>query len=177
MLETIGQASSVLVTVQIAKLVYGWGKYWYTKKSTAEKLIEIAERIVVLDEKIHDAPGDLDVNDALEEVDLQVTAGKVRRRVRHHGLFRNYLVMSARAKFGCPGRTGANVLVVRKFLYDLCVEHGVLARHIVENLDFAVEVVFMPSTADLLAKAVRHTKRYEERTRVRDELGGLPSMP
>jgi hypothetical protein len=146
-------------------------KWWSKEPSKAEKYIKAAADHIALMEKIDDVSCNFGVDDYFEDAKSEF------KKVRHHGLFKNYLVSCGRAKFGSPIRNNANLLVVRKFLYDVCKEHGVLPRHIQANLDFAVELVFMPSKDELLARAVRHTEIYQERIAVRDELGGLPAMP
>lgn len=175
-MEQVYMGSSVILAAQLVKTGYVWGKYWWTRKSDAVKYIELAQEHCLLDEKISVTSDTLMIEDCIESVDIVVTENP-RKRVKHHGLFRNFLVVSGRAKFGCPVRSGANLLVVRKFLYDVCTEHGVLARHIAQNLDFAVELVFVPTSADLLARAVRHTKVAKKRIETRNELGGLPTLP
>lgn len=146
-------------------------KWWNKGPSAAQMYILEAER------QINDMEMNDDMGAELTDDDYFVDAKAEFKKVKHHGLFRNYLVSCGRAKFGSPSRTNANLLVVRKFLYDCCKEHGVLPRHIQTNLDFAVEMIFMPSREELLARAVRHTKVYQERTRIRDELGGIPTLP
>lgn len=100
---------------------------------------------------------------------------KKRKYIRHNGLFKSYLVQQAKAKFGTPSRTSANVMCVRKYLYDECLRHGVVARHIAQNLDFAVEATFMPTDAELMAMAVRKTKMFQDRVEVRRALSGEPT--
>ncbi len=107
--------------------------------------------------------------DEYEELEQTVRRKPVRR---HGGVFRNYLVQEGKAKFGTPTRSSANTLVVRKYLYDKCREHGVLARHINENLDFAVEMVFVPSENELIAAAVRHTESTKLRCSTYEALVG-----
>jgi hypothetical protein len=62
-------------------------------------------------------------------------------------------------------------MCVRKFLYDACVSHGVLARHINENLDFAVEMVFIPTKSDMIRMAMRKTAAVSDCTKVAALLG------
>jgi len=93
-----------------------------------------------------------------DAIDTAVTTAVTKRRiVRAKAPFRAYLVRCGKAKFGSLKRTTANIMCVRKYLYDLCVEHGVLARHISENLDFATTLVFVPMRDDLRAHAIMKT--------------------
>ena len=64
------------------------------------------------------------------------------------------------------------MLVVRKYLYDICVKHGLIARHIAQHLDISTEMVFMPSREEIIALAVSHTKQSKERNKLKSELGG-----
>jgi hypothetical protein len=72
-------------------------------------------------------------------------------------------------------RTNANYLCVRKYLYDQCVEHGVLARHIAFNVDFAAEMVFVPAAWELRQAAVQGDKLVKHRCAVEGALGGCHS--
>lgn len=121
---------------------------------------------------------EVDGTSLVEEEDVFedcVDSGKKRTYVRHKALFKSYLVQQAKAKFGTPTRSAANMMCVRKYLYDECVKHGVVSRHIAQNLDFAVEATFMPTDAELLALAVRRTKLFQDRVDVRAALGGGPT--
>lgn len=59
-----------------------------------------------------------------------------------------------KARFGPLRYSEANRLVVRKYLYDICVQKKMRARHIAEHLDLAVQVVLVPSKSELVAAAV-----------------------
>lgn len=168
--------STAAVVVVAGQVAFKWIKYWYTKKTVAEKYIELANDELKLIERCddyHRIP--VDIDEVIEDIDIEPREKK-RTKVKHRGLFRSFLVQTGKAKFGTPVRTAANKLCVRKFLYDQCIASGLLARHIVENLDFAVEAVFVPSRVELLAKAVSKTTIAERRREVSQELGGpLPS--
>jgi len=102
-----------------------------------------------------DDVADIVSNNAIDSVD---TVGKVKRRVRCKAPFRAYLVKIGKAKFGRLKRNEANRMCVRKYLYDNCIEHGVLARHIMDNVDIATEMVFIPSASELKRLAVKKTQ-------------------
>lgn len=95
---------------------------------------------------------------AIDSVDNKVT--NIKRKVSKHqkAPFRGYLVRIGKAKFGLLQRNEANRMCVRKYLYDACIEHGVLARHIGENIDFACELVFVPTKDDLTRFAISKSK-------------------
>jgi len=117
---------------------------------------------------------DKESNAALDVVDNSIiTRRSVKRRCK--APFRAYLVKTGKAKFGLLKRNQANYMCVRKFLYDLCVQHGVLARHINDNLDFATELVFVPMKSDLQRLAIKKTNRTKELGAVADILGRDPS--
>lgn len=163
--------AAVALTAVIGKLSYGWVKHWWTKKSLAEKYISAAMEqqceIETVGEE-HNLDADLE---------LSVDGPPAKRVVRHRGVFRNFLVRSGQAKFGCPARNEANRLVVRKYLHDLCVEHGLLARHIADHVDIATELVFIPSRQQLTAAAIRHTELSKLRHGVMTDLRGqLPTV-
>jgi hypothetical protein len=99
-----------------------------------------------------------------------------RRRVRRKAPFRSYLLSCAKAKFGCPTDNTANRLCVRKYLVDLCHNHGVIARHTAENVDIVAEMVFVPTRAELVAAAARRTS-YTSKQSVLGSLLGLKKGP
>ncbi len=168
--------SDIAVAIIVGKVGYGYVVNWWKRRNLHKKYIKVAEDDLNLTERITNNDNDdhIDIEDVLATVDIEERT-PVRRRVRHRGLFRSYLIQVGKAKFGTPTRTAANTMCVRKFLYDECVSHGVLARHIVDNLDFAVEAVYVPSRSELLAKAVRHTKLAEIRSAVGKKLDGPTS--
>ncbi len=149
----------LIITAALGLLIFkmikqGWN-WWFTKD--------------VVGNYIREAEQELDhVEQSEEEVEL--VNGKIPRRKR--GSFRNFLVMQGKAKFGTPKLTEANRMCVRKYLYDICKEHHVLPRHIVDNLDFAVEMVMIPSEPELKALALRKSVQSKTRSLVRKALVG-----
>lgn len=154
--------SNIVLAGVALKLGYSWVKRWWAKDDLKQRYVRVAAEEVHAIELTLAQPELLTMDDATEVVDIAPTA-ESKRRVRHRGLFRSYLVQQGKAKFGTPARTKANELVVRKYLYDECRACGLLPRHITMNLDFALEVIFMPSRDEILAKAVRHTQLYQAR--------------
>lgn len=113
---------------------------------------------------------DIVSNDTLDVMDTSVAIKrKVKRRCK--APFRAYLVKIGKARFGLLKRNEANRMCVRKFLYDACVVKGVLARHIIENIDFATEMVFIPMAYELTEMAVQHTTAGKDRNAVATILG------
>jgi hypothetical protein len=151
--------SSAALAVTAAVVGYKWVKHYIGIRT--ERLVTT----LIAEHQLKAATTDTEVS-----VD-DSTIGDNRKVVKKRGLFRNYLVQEGKAKFGCPKRTEANRLVIRKYLYDRCVDHGVLPRHIAMNLDFAVETVFVPTDDDIVARAVPHTYVAKRKTALRDYFG------
>jgi hypothetical protein len=132
---------------------------WFGKRSA---LINRAQNMVVkvFDELNHGV--DLEVDDVtvvvpstvMDSADIKAA---VKRRVKTKAPFRSWLIKVGKAKFGLVSRTEANRMCIRKYLYDQCIDHGVLARHIWENVDFATEMVFVPTEVEMLTAALSHT--------------------
>jgi len=173
---------TVAIGVGIVKVGIALFKHFNRHRIHAEKIITAVDQEIkdVVDYVNTDLVLDLDdVTDkessaALDTVDVTiVTRRSVKRRCK--APFRAYLVKTGKAKFGLLKRTQANYMCVRKFLYDQCVQHGVLARHINDNLDFATELVFVPMKSDLQRLAIKKTYRTKELGAVADLLGRDPS--
>lgn len=60
---------------------------------------------------------------------------------------------------------------ISMFLYDECVSHGLKARHICQNLDFALEMIFVPTDDELVALSVRFTENTKRMTEIKSQLG------
>jgi hypothetical protein len=164
---TTTSAPALAVTVGV--LCYKWYKHWRSHKTLAERFVCTATQVQSTVDTVSDSQKDqLDTK-------LKDPECSSKTKTRHHGVFRNYLVASGQAKFGVPKRNEANRLTVRKYLYDLCKEHGLLARHIVEHLDIATELVFIPTRPQLIAAAVRSTDKSMERLEVYRQLVGSTS--
>jgi hypothetical protein len=137
-------------------------------KTLKDRYIEAASALQNEQEVIETAES----YDDTTAVETDLFEFEAKKAVRHKGRFRNFLVTQGRAKFGCPRRCEANRLVVRKHLHDVCVEHGLIARHINDHLDFATEMVFIPTKNQLLAQALSHTELSRLRAEVLRDLGG-----
>ncbi len=163
----LGDLALIIIGCKIAHYVW---TCWRRKESATEKYIRKAEAVVTLAAITEDL--ELELEDVLEEELEPAPVPGVKRAKRvKHGLFRSYLVQQGKAKFGTPKRSTANVLVVRKYLADVCFEAGLLTRHTLQHLDIATALVFVPSKAELTALAIAHTVVSRERSLVRDELG------
>ena len=60
-------------------------------------------------------------------------------------------------------RTRSNELVVRKYMYDYCKDHGVLARHIASNLELALGLFFIPTKEEVVGLAIARTQIAQRR--------------
>jgi hypothetical protein len=164
-----------VAAVSAGVFVYRWWSHWR----------EIRELVAKADAEVREVMSsddgeDLAINHFLDVASEQLEYSKTeapKRRVRRHcrGLFRKYLIRQIKAKFGTVADTAANRLVLRKYGYDICREHGVIARHIVENLDFAVEAALIPSDRDLVNRAMKHSEERARRKTLLDRLGGNPA--
>jgi hypothetical protein len=170
-MEYSPSASNLILGSIVLKVGYSLVSKWLTKKTTRELYIEKATKSFNEVELIDSA---LEIDDVAENISL---SDKKIRVVKKRGLFRSYLVQVGKAKFGSPHRNAANILCVRKFLYDECEGHGLMKRHIAANLDFAVEMIFVPSRSELEALAVHHTRVSVHRDVARDSLGGPNTLP
>lgn len=164
-MEFTGHYTAVALAAVTGKLVYNSARFWWNKKSLQQIYVAKAAEEQLTYEI--NAPTD----DTTEVVEL-LNKKAVGRAVKHKGSFRNYLVQTGKAKFGCPTRNEANRLVVRKFIYDLCADHGLIARHINDHIDIATELVFIPSRDQLIALAMAHTELSKVRLGVSHDLGG-----
>jgi len=175
-LSPVAQSAIILSgTVQVGYVFY---KYLTRYKRQAAKYISIAET-EVRDVSSHvETDFTLEIDDVTDVVssntlDVMDSSVAVKRKVKRRckAPFRAYLVKIGKARFGLLNRNEANKMCVRKFLYDACVVHGVLARHIIENIDFATEMVFIPMAYELTEMAIHSTKMSKERDAVATILG------
>jgi len=69
------------------------------------------------------------------------------------------LVNIGKAKFGLMTLRVANRNIVRKFLYEECVKHGLRPSHISRILDLATNLVFIPSKFEVESVEVLASQR------------------
>jgi hypothetical protein len=72
------------------------------------------------------------------------------------------LVARAKAKFHLDTYSKANYLVCRKFLYDEMVLAGMRPTHIAKMLNLCVEMCFIPSRAERLARDIGNSRYARE---------------
>jgi hypothetical protein len=156
--------SQVALGVVATKLVYCSVKNWWSKKTLKQVYIDAATAVQV--------SANSDMRDETDYVLEEAPRDHMQVSRKHRGLFRNFLVRMGKAKFGCPKRSEANRMVVRKYLYDLCVERKLIARHINEHLDIAMALVFIPSKEELISEAMSQTGRSKILLQAREALGG-----
>jgi len=164
-------------TAVIGYTLYNIGRLTYARCfGRRAALITQAERMVqkIVDELDNGAEYEIDdvtavvAPNTMDAVDIKTS---VKRRVKAKAPFRSWLVKVGKAKFGLPSRTEANRMCVRKYLYDQCIDHGVLARHIWENVDFATEIVFLPTSTEMVTAALQHSKIVKNNKRMYASFG------
>jgi hypothetical protein len=166
---------SAFIVFGIGKIAYSHYKKWMAPTWAAQKIIREADSIArVVMEEVNNGI-DFELHHVTEVVSSQtmdvIENNTVKRRVRSKAPFRAYLVKAGKAKFGLVKYTPANKMCVRKYLYDLCVSHGVLARHIGENVDLACELVFIPTASELQAMAMQESAYGKYKNQVKSRLG------
>jgi hypothetical protein len=147
---------------------------WFSAKA---RIIKKAAKVVeTLKDEMKNG-FDLEIDDVTDVVNVNTidsidVGSKIKRKPRAKAPFRSWLVKIGKAKFGTPKRTEGNRLCVRKYMYDHCVEHGVIARHIWENVDIATEMVFVPTKYEMECAAVQHVQGVKDAQRIYKALGG-----
>jgi hypothetical protein len=147
--------------------------YYYLHRPQRDELADYIEQAEDIVDAI-DTADDVDVVDqCLDSVVVGGDALPV-KRLRSKALYSKYVVNLAKNRFGSMARNQANMSIVRKFVLDEMVEHGVIARHIRKTIDAIVELVFVHSEDELVALAIRHTEKVKKRARVARALAGPP---
>lgn len=152
---------TAIVVYEIGRVGYALYKWMNSEWYKAQAVIRVADVEVksVMDEVERGI--DFEVHSVAEAISAQtmdvIENNTTKRRVRARAPFRAFLIKAGKAKFGLPNVTDANRLCIRKYLYDLCLAHGVIARHIAENVDFATEMVFIPTSWELQSAATHKT--------------------
>jgi hypothetical protein len=164
-------AANVALVGVTSHFVYSYIKKWWLGNRITKRYIAMAAEMQAVTERC-DCP--LDLNEATYVEILDIKKPEKESRRPKHGYFGSYLVQQGKAKFGTPARSNANRMVVRKYLYDICTDAGLKARHIIDHLDIATELVFVPSRVEIVAMAVQHTKQTKSRVKTATELGRAP---
>ncbi len=123
--------------------------YWWYNKTPRNIVPQHVETLVSEVLRIAESE-DITVKDAVEHAR---GAGRLPRVT-----FTASLVNEARAHFGSLRMIESNRLMVRKFMRDKCVDHGVRVSHIAQHLDSAVAIFFIPTESDILCKQVRQSQ-------------------
>jgi hypothetical protein len=166
---------SAFVVYEIGKIGYHLYKRYHADWYKAQKIVAAADVEIksVMDEVENGI--DLEVQHIADAISSQtmdvIENNTTKRRVRAKAPFRAFLVKAGKAKFGLPNVTDGNRMCIRKYLYDICVSHGVIARHIAENVDFATEMVFIPTAWEMRNAAMSDTKTVRTKARVMKHLG------
>lgn len=100
----------------------------------------------------YSSPVRLDMNAHNDKGRIEYDAS--RREVAAHYVitdkkrYMTVLIQTTKARFGCPERTQANLLAVRKFMLDQMIRHKVRPTHQAQVLPLAVELVFVQSDSE-----------------------------
>jgi hypothetical protein len=163
-------AANVALIGVVAKVAFGYVRKWWCKIDYVQRYVELA------DVEVKCADIGIDLNLTLDDVTVSeipnISEPTKTTRKAKHGLFKSYLVQKGKAKFGTPMRSPANLMVVRKYLHDICVEAGLIPRHILQHLDISVELVFIHSRQEITALAIHHTNKGKMRSALAQKLGG-----
>jgi len=82
------------------------------------------------------------------------------------------LALVAKNRYGVLSNTAANKQMVRTFLLGVATDHGMRPSHIAKSLDIAVELAFVPSETELVAKQINYSTSVLMR---REEYGNVLS--
>jgi len=97
-----------------------------------------------------------EIDDEVEECSSRPVADEPRRiTFGKRKTFIAACVLEAKVQFGLPTDCEANRLMIRKFVRDMMVERGMRPTHIAGFLDLVVELVFVPSEDQILARRLR----------------------
>lgn len=170
---------NLIVIAGIAKCGYLAWRRWtgrdyvdqYRKKAETQVLQIVDEYDNGINFEIDDVTDVVNSN-VIDAVEIKT---KVKRKVRQRAPFRAYLVRIGKAKFGVLSDTPANRMCVRKYLYDACIEHGVLARHIADSLDIAVSLVFVRTDSELINAAAASCNYVRKQSWIASLLGAGPA--
>jgi hypothetical protein len=72
-------------------------------------------------------------------------------------------VHDAKNRFGIPEDSVANRMVVRKTVFDMMTARGMRPTHISRHINTVVELVFLPSADEILARRLRESVVFEDR--------------
>jgi hypothetical protein len=167
---------TAFVVYEVGKLGYGLYKRFYSDWFKAKEVV--AKVDVEVRDVLNEVENGFDFEtDQISEIISAQTMDVIentttKRKVRAKAPFRAFLVRAGKAKFGLPNVTEANRMCVRKYLYDICISHGVVARHIAENVDFATEMVFIPTAWEMRTAAITKTNTTKGKERVMRQLRG-----
>jgi hypothetical protein len=147
---------------------------WWVRDADLRAIVAKADAALV---DLTSPSDELDVDELIEDDRIVDFSSEKPKRVREKAPFRKYLYRQGKAKFGTPSCNSANRMVVRKFLVDVCKQHGVIARHIADNVDFVTEAIFVPSDDELVSMAVSKTSTAGKQRDIMRRLGGTPPRP
>jgi len=118
---------------------------------------------VDLDDDESDSDDGIDMDSSIT-IESQTLVIPAIRTIRKRARYLQAVVQAAKNKFGTPERTGANLLVVRKFLFDQMTAHKLRPTAIHEHIASCVELVFILSDAEYAASRLRDDRESRRRS-------------
>jgi len=149
---------------------------WATgRPSVSQDAESFARYLSDVIEGVDEAEFDLDNAEAQRRYDIAVhnapqPVGQpppYQPRIRPYSFFVT-VVCAAKIEFNLRGHTEADRLVVRRFIKDKMVLHGMRVAHIAKQLDLAVEAAFAVTRDELFAIEYASTRHVVDRYDARD---------
>jgi hypothetical protein len=86
--------------------------------------------------------------------------------------FVSSLILEGRSRFGFLKRSEPNRMMLRKYLYGVCLDHQVRPTHIALLLDLAVEAYFIPTDVDVAIAEVRYARAAKQQNKALADVEG-----
>nr|QDH88045.1 MAG: hypothetical protein H1BulkLitter533063_000001 [Riboviria sp.] len=165
LLEVVGifmacGAASAGISAAAVKTHLLWKRYRESFLTPAEEQLAQTEAGLV-DAHLGDA------EDALVDQPDHTPAQPHRRLGRRkRNQFVAAMVAQIKNEMGCPTRTPANLLVVRKKAHDIMKERGLRPSHMSLYMETVVGLVFVPSANEIIYERMHHSMEWRRRRRL-----------
>jgi hypothetical protein len=133
--------------------------------------IDIAGLTTLTVEEVFDRDGLIEQEEVIRYGEVVIGDNAPRARQR----YAPRVAALVKAEFGLLPHTGANVLVVQKFVRDAMRSHKVRPAHISYLMPIAVSLSFVPTRGDVMAKQLLATRAVADR--IADASGNYWSGP
>jgi hypothetical protein len=144
------------------------------KKYREQFLIPAEEDLARVEAGLIDGP-DGDAESALVD-QPDHTPDKPHRRIRLRDRFISATAVEIKNEMGCPTRSAANLLVVRKKAHDIMKARGVRPSHACRVIDAIVALVFVPSGNEIIYERSYHSIEWRRRRRLFETAVKPPSL-